>query len=219
VRLSLQLEFFSVMALAVEEQSLAIRAVAAADEISQRRLDRIASHLRATSLMKDEQLAAEVCAAAAKVSKRPVSVSVLTHLMAGGYPEDRQKVLDFFLKRPDLETPVEITKEQHRELAYKQLLAIVREAGVNPMKYLMEDPGQYFALLEAVGYIDMSLAIKLGVQFSLWGGSVVNLGTQKHRDKYLEGISTLRYPGCFAMTELHHGRPSFATLYTPFSSN
>jgi acyl-CoA oxidase len=81
------------------------------------------------------------------------------------------------------------------------------------MKYLMEDPGQYFALLEAVGYIDMSLAIKLGVQFSLWGGSVVNLGTQKHRDKYLEGISTLRYPGCFAMTELHHGRPSFATLY------
>ncbi len=54
---------------------------------------------------------------------------------------------------------------------------------------------------------------------SLWGGSVVNLGTQKHRDKYLEGISTLRYPGCFAMTELHHGRPSFATLNTPFSSN
>jgi acyl-CoA oxidase len=165
VRLSSQLEFFSLMALAVEEQSLAIRAMAAADEISQRRLDRIASHLRATSLMKDDQLAAEVCAAAAKVSKRPVSVSVLTHLMAGGYPEDRQKVLDFFLKRPDLETPVEITKEHHRELAYKQLLAIVREAGVNPMKYLMEDPGQYFALLEAVGYIDMSLAIKLGVQF------------------------------------------------------
>lgn len=82
------------MALAVEEQSLAIRAMAAADEISQRRLDRIASHLRATSLMKDEQLAAEVCAAAAKVSKRPVSVSVLTHLMAGDdqFPKARGKL-------------------------------------------------------------------------------------------------------------------------------
>lgn len=33
----------------------------------------------------------------------------------------------------------------------------------------------------------------------------MNLGTQKHRDKYLEGISNLKYPGCFAMTELHHG--------------
>lgn len=94
MRLSSQLEFFSVMALAVEEQSLAIRAMAAADEISQRRLDRIASHLRATSLMKDEQLAAEVCAAAAKVSKRPVSVSVLTHLMAGDdhFPKARGKL-------------------------------------------------------------------------------------------------------------------------------
>jgi len=33
----------------------------------------------------------------------------------------------------------------------------------------------------------------------------VNLGTQKHRDKYLDGISNLTYLGCFAMTELHHG--------------
>jgi acyl-CoA oxidase len=33
----------------------------------------------------------------------------------------------------------------------------------------------------------------------------VNLGTQKHLDKYLDGISNLTYPGCFAMTELHHG--------------
>lgn len=40
---------------------------------------------------------------------------------------------------------------------------------------------------------------------SLWGGSVINLGTQKHRDKFLEGIDNLDYPGCFAMTELHHG--------------
>jgi acyl-CoA oxidase len=40
---------------------------------------------------------------------------------------------------------------------------------------------------------------------SLWGGAVINLGTQKHRDKYMEGIANLKYPGCFAMTELHHG--------------
>lgn len=40
---------------------------------------------------------------------------------------------------------------------------------------------------------------------SLWGGSVLNLGTKKHRDKYYEGIDNLEYTGCFAMTELHHG--------------
>lgn len=40
---------------------------------------------------------------------------------------------------------------------------------------------------------------------SLWGGSVANLGTKKHKDKYFEGIDNLDYPGCFAMTELFHG--------------
>ena len=44
--------------------------------------------------------------------------------------------------------------------------------------------------------------------FSLWGGSVINLGTQKHKDKYFDGIQNLDYTGCFAMTELHHGNHS-----------
>jgi len=42
----------------------------------------------------------------------------------------------------------------------------------------------------------------------------VNLGTQKHRDKYLDGISNLKYPGCFAMTELHHGMCALSTSQT-----
>lgn len=48
---------------------------------------------------------------------------------------------------------------------YRQLNALVNEAGVNPMKYLMEDPTRYFTVGEAVGFIDVSLAIKMGVQF------------------------------------------------------
>ncbi|BAF28607.2 Os11g0605500, partial [Oryza sativa Japonica Group] len=40
---------------------------------------------------------------------------------------------------------------------------------------------------------------------SLWGGSIINLGTKKHRDRFFDGIDNLDYPGCFAMTELHHG--------------
>ena len=34
---------------------------------------------------------------------------------------------------------------------------------------------------------------------------MINLGTKKHKDKYFEKIDSLEYPGCFAMTELHHG--------------
>lgn len=46
-----------------------------------------------------------------------------------------------------------------------QLTALVNEGGVNAMKYLMEDPARYFTIMEAVGFIDVSLGIKFGVQF------------------------------------------------------
>ncbi|MFN8691016.1 MAG: acyl-CoA dehydrogenase, partial [Cyclobacteriaceae bacterium] len=39
----------------------------------------------------------------------------------------------------------------------------------------------------------------------LWGMSVYFLGTEKHHQKYLEDIGSLELPGCFAMTETHHG--------------
>lgn len=125
--------------------------------------------------------------------------------MRGKHVEIQERVFEYFNSRPDLQTPVEISMDEHRELCMKQLVGVVKEAGIKPFKYVLDDPATYFALLEAVGSVDMSLGIKMGVQYSLWGGSVLNLGTKKHRDKYFEGIDNMEYPGCFAMTELHHG--------------
>ncbi len=56
-----------------------------------------------------------------------------------------------------------------------------------------------------LGYHDLSLAVKFGVQFGLFGGSVASLGTQRHHEKYLTDIGTLELPGCYAMTEAAHG--------------
>ncbi|KAG2563238.1 hypothetical protein PVAP13_8KG311800 [Panicum virgatum] len=91
------------------------------------------------------------------------------------------------------------------DLCFRQLRALVRDAGVRPLTLMATDPAEYFAVMEAAGGADISLGVKLGVQYSLWGGSVINLGTKKHRDKFFDGIDNLDYPGCFAMTELHHG--------------
>ncbi|WP_409416375.1 acyl-CoA dehydrogenase [Flavobacterium sp. PS2] len=68
-----------------------------------------------------------------------------------------------------------------------------------------ENIADYFAIMETLSYHDLSLVIKFGVQFGLWGMSVQSLGTEKHYSKYLKDIGSLKLPGCFAMTETHHG--------------
>lgn len=142
------------------------------------------------------------CAAKVKLN---METSVLSNYIRGKHKDIQEKVFEYFNSRPDLQTPVEILKDDHRELCMRQLLGLVREAGIRPLRYVSEDPEKYFAIVEAVGSVDMSLGIKMGVQYSLWGGSVINLGTKKHKDKYFDGIDNLEYTGCFAMTELHHG--------------
>ncbi|GKV12182.1 hypothetical protein SLEP1_g23364 [Rubroshorea leprosula] len=167
-----------------------------------RRIQRLSSHLTIpVSSPHQSQLHMLTCARA----KLEVDTRALSSLMRGKHREIQERVFMFFDSRPDLQTPIEISMKDHRELCMRQLLALVREAGIRPFRYVVEDPAIYFAIAEAVGSVDMSLAIKMGVQYSLWGGSVLNLGTKKHRDKYFDGIDSLEYPGCFAMTELHHG--------------
>jgi acyl-CoA oxidase len=82
--------------------------------------------------------------------------------------------------------------------------------GYGAMAYPKEYGGSgdmeaYFAIMEALSYHDLSLVIKFGVQFGLFGMSVYFLGTEKHHKKYLKDIGTLELPGCFAMTETGHG--------------
>ncbi len=67
------------------------------------------------------------------------------------------------------------------------------------------DLAAYFTIMETLSYHDLSLVVKFGVQFGLWGMSVFLLGTEKHHRKYLRDIGTLALPGCFAMTETGHG--------------
>lgn len=67
------------------------------------------------------------------------------------------------------------------------------------------DMAAYFAVMETLSYHDLSLVIKFGVQFGLWGMSVQLLGTAKHHQKYLNDIGKMKLIGCFAMTETRHG--------------
>lgn len=98
----------------------------------------------------------------------------------------------------------EMTKEEHRELVYDTIKAMGARS-IDPLSTLIENPLAYFALSDAIVSVDLSLAIKMGVQCSLWGGSVKNLGTRRHHEEYLAPSASMDLLGCFAMTELGHG--------------
>ncbi len=65
--------------------------------------------------------------------------------------------------------------------------------------------GDHIAVFEMLALADLSLTIKFGVQFGLFGGALFHLGTQKHHKKYVEAMHRAELLGCFAMTETGHG--------------
>ncbi len=67
------------------------------------------------------------------------------------------------------------------------------------------DIGAFIAAFETIATHDLSLVVKYGVQFGLWGGSVNALGSDGQRRALLPRIGTLELPGAFAMTERAHG--------------
>ncbi|MCY1033591.1 acyl-CoA dehydrogenase family protein [Corallococcus sp. BB11-1] len=67
------------------------------------------------------------------------------------------------------------------------------------------DLGAFIAAFETMAFFDLSLVIKAGVHFGLFGSSILFLGTKRHHQQYLPQVASLELPGCFAMSELGHG--------------
>ncbi|MET0863761.1 MAG: acyl-CoA dehydrogenase family protein, partial [Nakamurella sp.] len=67
------------------------------------------------------------------------------------------------------------------------------------------DAGASVVMVEMLAHADLSLMVKAGVQWGLFGGAVQQLGTKPHHDAYLRDITSYDLPGCFAMTETGHG--------------
>jgi acyl-CoA oxidase len=102
-----------------------------------------------------------------------------------------------------------LTLEAHRAQVLdwaRELAAAGRTALGFPVEYGGQgDVGASIAAFETLAWGDLSLLVKIGVQFGLFGGAVLHLGTATHHERYLADIAALRLPGCFAMTETGHG--------------
>ena len=67
------------------------------------------------------------------------------------------------------------------------------------------DHGASVVIMEVLARADLSLMVKAGVQWGLFGGAIASLGTERHLTKYLEPLMSGELLGCFAMTETGHG--------------
>ncbi|SDF62234.1 Acyl-coenzyme A oxidase [Blastococcus fimeti] len=67
------------------------------------------------------------------------------------------------------------------------------------------DSGASVTSIEMLAFADLSLMVKAGVQWGLFGGALELLGTRRHHEAYLRDVMSFDLPGCFAMTETGHG--------------
>ena len=91
--------------------------------------------------------------------------------------------------------------EQLRLLAAEK----VAEPGFRVASGGTGDPGAAVTMIEMLAMSDLSLMVKAGVQWGLFGGAIENLGTTRHHEAYIRPLIDLELPGCFAMTETGHG--------------
>lgn len=134
--------------------------------------------------------------------------AAMTRLLDGTQAATRQRVRTL-LSEPSFAYVSFPDKNQYRDhvLAWcKRLAAEGLGAAAYPKAYGGQaDMAQYLAVMETLSYHDLSLVIKFGVQFGLFGGSIHLLGTETHHQHYLPAVGDLSLPGSFAMTELGHG--------------
>jgi acyl-CoA oxidase len=89
-------------------------------------------------------------------------------------------------------------------------MALIAGAGISDEGFRKEhggtgDVGAAVTMIEMLAMSDLSLMVKAGVQWGLFGGAVENLGTERHHEAYVKKIINLEMLGCFAMTETGHG--------------
>ncbi len=139
-----------------------------------------------------------------------LDVPALTALLDGRYADVRTLVRENLTEHASiLEEAEELSQHDFRErvLEVVQLMAGTGQTGFGfPEEYGGGgDIGASVAAFETLAFGDLSVVVKVGVQFGLFGGAILQLGTRPHHEAYLDDLIHGRLLGCFAMTESGHG--------------
>ena len=104
-------------------------------------------------------------------------VEKLTHLLDHDNHEMRQKFREF-ISEPVMIPRYNISLAEERELALRRLQRICDNDFISVLDF-WNNPLRIFAAHELAAIIDPAMTTKMTVQFNLFGGTVLKLGTEK----------------------------------------
>ena len=129
-----------------------------------------------------------------------VDVPALRALLDGQYAEIRDLVRANLAEYASiLEEAETLSRDDFRERV-KDVVVEMAATGQTGMGFPKEyggggDIGASLAAFETLAYGDLSVLVKVGVQFGLFGGAILQLGTKHHHDLYLAKLDHRRADG------------------------
>ncbi|HZJ05539.1 MAG TPA: acyl-CoA dehydrogenase [Nocardioidaceae bacterium] len=139
-----------------------------------------------------------------------IDVAALAGLLDGKYADIRRRVRESLTEHADI--LVDAEELSRADFRQRVLDVVLRMAGTGQtgMGFPEEyggggDIGASVAAFETLALGDLSVVVKVGVQFGLFGGAILQLGTKPHHDAYLADLISGKLIGCFAMSETGHG--------------
>jgi acyl-CoA oxidase len=139
-----------------------------------------------------------------------LDVGVLTALLDGEYAALRAQVRAFLVEHATFHAEAEEWGRDEYRDQVRDLVVAAAATGLAGSGFPVEfggrdDFGGNVAAFETLAFGDLSVLVKFGVQFGLFGGAIHQLGTASHHDAWLADIASARLLGSFAMTETGHG--------------
>jgi acyl-CoA oxidase len=138
----------------------------------------------------------------------PADAGIIREVLDGRWREIRGRAREL-AKDPRFAVQIGDDTETQRAHVLERMAALA-ELGYSRLGFPTmygggNDVGASITGFEMLAMGDLSLLVKAGVQWGLFGGAILHLGTERHHSAYLAQIITLELLGCFAMTETGHG--------------
>jgi acyl-CoA oxidase len=139
-----------------------------------------------------------------------IDVPALTALLDGEHAEVREMVRkNLALHAGILDDEIRMGSADFRE-RIREVIEEMARTGASSLGFPQEyggggDVGGSIAAFETLAFGDLSVLVKSGVQFGLFAGALLHLGTRRHHERWLGPAIRGELLGCFAMTETGHG--------------